>query len=171
MRAAAAAVELVMVAPYTVVTKRWPKWNQMMIHRFTSTRAFARASMVEEDGHRVNFDDRESPALLAYNPHGVFCAAFSGSHGVLHPTLFERKVLFLLAPALYHMPLFRLFVVAMFGNIRDASKATMETAMRQRRHVALLPGGFEEASVAQPGKDRVYVAKRFGFIKLALRRE
>ena len=168
--ALAVLVAVLVAAPYTLVRERWPRWNQTMIHRFTSSRAFAGASMREDPQHPVDFEDRErSPVLLAYHPHGVFCTAFSGSHGVLQPTLYEKGVLFLLAGPLYHMPLFRLFVVAMFGNIKDASKRSMEEAMAQRRHVALLPGGFEEASITEPGKERVYVGKRLGFVKLALR--
>ena len=41
--------------------------------------------------------------------------------------------------------------------------------MTERRHVALLPGGFEEASIVEPGRERVYVRRRKGFVKLALR--
>ena len=40
--------------------------------------------------------------------------------------------------------------------------------MQQRQHLALLPGGIEEAGLAQPGREAVFVQKRLGFIKLAL---
>jgi hypothetical protein len=39
----------------------------------------------------VNFSDPAKPVMLAYGPHGVFCTAFSGSHGVLHPGLAEHS--------------------------------------------------------------------------------
>ena len=159
---------IVIAAPYTFLTTRWPVWNDMMIHRFTSSRAFAKCSMQQDPTHPIDFEG-ESPVLLAYSPHGVFCAAFSGSHGVLHPLLFDKGVVFLLASFLYHMPLFRLFVVALFGNVRDASRGSMESLMTERRHVALLPGGLEEASIVEPGRERVYVRRRKGFVKLALR--
>ena len=173
---AATFVFVVIIAPYTVVTTRWPRWNRLCIDNFTSSRAFAKCTMLQDSQEPVDFGTGQkdkkgeaNPVLLAYAPHGVFCTAFSGSHGVLHPTFWDNDVVFLLAGALYSMPLFRLFVVAMFGNIKDASKSTMESLMRQRRNIALLPGGFEEASIAEPGKDRVFVRGRKGFIKLALR--
>ena len=46
----------------------------------------------------------------------------------------------------------------------DPTKRRMATG----EVLAILPGGFEEASLAQPGKDRVYIKKRAGFLKYAL---
>lgn len=35
-------------------------------------------------------------------------------------------------------------------------------------NVSIIPGGFEEATLYQRGKHRLYLKKRFGFIKIAL---
>lgn len=145
--------------------RRLHRW--MMAHCLTSC-AFAATSFHEDPTYPPNFEDAlHRPLLLAYSPHGVFCHAFSGSHGVLHPGLAEKGVLFLLAGPLFHAPVFRHLVVAL-GNSRSAAKASVVQCMRQRKHLALLPGGLEEASLAQPGHEAVFVRTRLGFIKLAL---
>merc|ERR1712062_839799 len=40
--------------------------------------------------------------------------------------------------------------------------------MREGRNVALLPGGFEDATLMKTGTDRVFLKNRMGFIKYAL---
>ncbi|CAH0518645.1 unnamed protein product [Peronospora belbahrii] len=44
----------------------------------------------------------------------------------------------------------------------------MQRIMRTGQNLCLLPGGFQVATLYQRGKHRVYIQKRFGFIKLAL---
>jgi len=156
--------------PYTPLWKMlpWSRIHQWMMMHCPSSRAFAATSFQVDPKHPPNFDEAEKhPVLLAYSPHGVFCHAFSGSHGVLHPGLAEKGVKFLLAGPLFHAPVFRHLVVAL-GNIRSASRASVVACMQQRKHLALLPGGIEEASLAQPGREAVFIRKRLGFIKLAL---
>ncbi|CAH0474179.1 unnamed protein product [Peronospora belbahrii] len=50
----------------------------------------------------------------------------------------------------------------------NSSKTCMQRIMRTGQNLCLLPGGFQVATLYQRGKHRVYIQKRFGFIKLAL---
>ena len=42
----------------------------------------------------------------------------------------------------------------------------MKELMSQDKNVAILPGGFEEATLYKRGKYRLYLNKRKGFIKV-----
>ena len=50
----------------------------------------------------------------------------------------------------------------------SADKKSFLDLMRQRKTIAILPGGFEEASINCPTFDRVYLKHRRGWIKYAL---
>ena len=49
------------------------------------------------------------------------------------------------------------------------SKSNMTRQMKVGKNIALLPGGFEEATLFVQGHHRVYIKNRKGFIKMALR--
>ena len=49
---------------------------------------------------------------------------------------------------LYQSPMFRAFT-SLIGRPASASKASFLKLMRERKHIAILPGGFEEASKCQ----------------------
>jgi hypothetical protein len=51
---------------------------------------------------------------------------------------------------------------------RSAKKETMLKLMGKGRNVALLPGGFEEASLYKRNRHKVFLKERKGFIKYAL---
>lgn len=116
-------------------------------------------------------DQAQKPNLYAFHPHGAFCMGWS--------VLFCSKIMndslvrFVFSPVLYASPLFRLWC-RLVGRPGSASKAAMIGYMKERKdnkrrdHLALPPGGFEEATLSCEGKDRVYIKKRVGFVKLAL---
>lgn len=51
---------------------------------------------------------------------------------------------------------------------RSAKKEVMLNLMEKGRNVALLPGGFEEASLYKRNRHKVFLKERKGFIKYAL---
>ncbi|KAG6609414.1 Diacylglycerol acyltransferase [Phytophthora cinnamomi] len=53
-------------------------------------------------------------------------------------------------------------------DFSSVAKTTFHRFMPTGQNVCLIPGGFEEATLYERGKHRVYIKKRFGFIKLAL---
>lgn len=44
----------------------------------------------------------------------------------------------------------------------------MVSYMKDGKHLALPPGGFEEATLSSTEQDRVFIKKRYGFIRLCL---
>ena len=132
----------------------------------------------------------ETPTVLAVHPHGIFCMGWA--------TLFTQPALkdarWCFASVLHSSPLFRAFTSIIGRPVRpadlehwstfaavltptcpacvcsqaSADKKSFLGLMRQRKTIAILPGGFEEASISCPTVDRVYLKHRRGWIKYAL---
>ena len=105
-------------------------------------------------------------SMLAFHPHGVLCGGFSWN-GCHHPALAGLQIKFVIASGLYNMPIFGL-VLRWLGHFAKASKHDVVERMKAGGSLALIPGGFEEATLAERGVDRVYLKSRVGFIKYAL---
>ncbi|CAB9498663.1 wax alcohol acyltransferase 2 [Seminavis robusta] len=104
---------------------------------------------------------KHQQTFYAIHPHGAFSFGWA--------TLFchLQNVRFCFAPPLFASPFFRLFT-RIVGKPGSAGKAAMISYMRKGEDLALPPGGFEEATLTCPGKDRVYIKTRAGFVKLCL---
>jgi diacylglycerol O-acyltransferase 2, plant len=101
--------------------------------------------------------------LYAVHPHGAFCLGWS--HLFALPAM--DHVRFCFSAALFASPFFRLFSRCV-GNPGSASRGAMISYLQEKIHIALPPGGFEEATLTCTYKDRAYIRKRTGFIKLCL---
>ena len=102
--------------------------------------------------------------FYAAHPHGAFCLGWST---LFHSPKFSSSVRFCFSPALYASPLFRLWC-RLTGRPGKADKKSMIHYMRNGEHLALPPGGFEEATLTCLTQDRAYIRKRAGFVKLCL---
>ncbi|CAI5734741.1 unnamed protein product [Peronospora destructor] len=126
--------------------------------------AKAAIAVVEENKRPPCFES-DKHALFAFHPHGVLSCGFS-INGV-HHLAFERAACrWISAKALFLFPIMR--DVLHWMEFSNSTKESMQRIMRTGQNLCLLPGGIEEATLYQRGRHRVYIKKRFGFIKLAL---
>ena len=108
--------------------------------------------------------DNQRQTFFAVHPHGAFCIGWALLYH--HPAM--RRVRFCFAPSLFASPFFRIFSRA--ANCPgSAARPSMNAYLRQGEHVALPPGGFEEATLTSPTVDRVFIKKRYGFVRLCLK--
>jgi hypothetical protein len=153
-------------------------WKKGFVSKLVS--AFARYNTFYYKKCVVAFKSKESlphpvqkekrPLFYAVHSHGAFCMGWS----VLFCSeiMNEGRVRFCFSPVLYASPLFRLWC-RLVGRPGSASKADMVSYMKGKKgcppeHLALPPGGFEEATITCTEKDRVFIKRRTGFVKLAL---
>jgi 2-acylglycerol O-acyltransferase 2 len=146
-------------------------WNKGIISKIVT--AFARCNCRYYTQCTTVFESSSSlpsptvqtskPRFYAIHPHGAFCLGWS----ILFTHRKMINVRFCFSPALYYSPFFHLWC-RLTGNPGKADKASMVKYMKRGENVALPPGGFEEATLTNLHKDRVYIRKRLGFIKLAL---
>ena len=105
-------------------------------------------------------DDEGS--LLSFHPHGMLCCGWTTCNANLR----FSSVTWLVADALLSLPFISDFL--RWNKSESVGIRNMKRLLAQRRNVALLPGGFEEATLYAYGKHRVYLKRRKGFIKYAL---
>ncbi|KAL4171523.1 hypothetical protein KRP22_009617 [Phytophthora ramorum] len=103
--------------------------------------------------------------LFAFHPHGVLTCGFS-FNGAYHMGFERSACRWLSAENLFWFPLVR--DILNWMEYSSCAKANMLKFMRKDQNVSIIPGGFEEATLYQRGKHRLYLKKRFGFIKIAL---
>jgi hypothetical protein len=89
--------------------------------------------------------------------------------GMLYETLphLAPNIRTLAATVLFRLPLVREF--ALWTGCIDASRAVASKALRAGRSILVLPGGEAEQIRTVHGKEKLYLNKRKGFIKIALR--
>ncbi|ETP40816.1 hypothetical protein F442_11908 [Phytophthora nicotianae P10297] len=104
-------------------------------------------------------------ALFAFHPHGVLSCGWSFG-GVHHMSFEQADCRWLVAGSLFYFPIMRELVNWM--DFTSAAKGSCKKVLRSGQNVCLMPGGFEEATLYERGKHRVYIKQRYGFIKLAL---
>eukprot|EP00752_Nemacystus_decipiens_P017698 g15868.t1 len=132
-----------------------PRWGQYW-HRSCGR-------VYEEEGPESW--DNMPPTVACYHPHGVFTQGY-----ILNGGLNEElpRIVGLLAPALYHAPLFRLVFGRWTGACLPSSKPVFIDQMKKGLSFGIIPGGFQEATLSKLGADRVWMKNRKGLIKYAL---
>ena len=104
-----------------------------------------------------------APTVLCVHPHGIFCQAWAA----LFLTEEAADVTFCFSNALVMSPYFRL-LCRLTGFPSKCDRDSMKRLMRERKRLALIPGGFHEATVHSPTEDRLFLKTRKGFVKYAL---
>lgn len=122
-------------------------------------------------------------AVYCFHPHGIVTCGFS-SNGVWSREFHERAtpkplphdweattwpgtIFFIAASLREPSHLFKLLCDAS-GRLESASRTQMLKYMRLGRNVAIIPGGFEDATLYAYGTHRVAMRKRKGLVKYAL---
>jgi len=114
-------------------------------------------------------DLQPEKSMLCYHPHGILCCGFSWC-GCHHPEFAENRhgdIIWLVAESLTQLPFFKA-VVKWMGNIQSAAKPNMIRLMKAQKNIAIIPGGFQDATIMKKGSHRIWLRKRMGFIKYAL---
>jgi 2-acylglycerol O-acyltransferase 2 len=121
-------------------------------------------SIVFEGGHVPSETSNHRQTFFAIHPHGAFCIGWA----LLYHNPAMRGVRFCFAPILFASPFFRIFTRAV-NCPGSAARPSMNSYLRKGEDVALPPGGFEEATLTSNKVDRVFVKRRYGFVRLCLK--
>jgi len=119
---------------------------------------FDKVELIIEDGQ---FKDEKS--LICHHPHGILSFGFAMSVA-LNEKLF--KVFHVASRFMLNLPLSGIF--ARWLGLVGADNRTFKDTMKKGKNIRFVPGGFEEATITNSTKDRVYIKERKGFIKYAL---
>ena len=108
--------------------------------------------------------------ILGVFPHGSYAdyrVAMDGILGDAMPNM-APKVRSLAASAMFRLPIVR--EIGLWTGCVDASRKVAERQLDNGRSLLIIPGGEAEQIRTENGQELVYVQKRKGFIKLALRK-
>ena len=117
--------------------------------------------------------------LYMFHPHGILAAGFTcnGCWNKRFNALTAARdldapehtgTIFLIARNLREWAPFFKVLCDLSGRLESATKANIVQLMRRGRNMAILPGGFEDATITAFGKDRTVMRARKGLIKYAL---
>ena len=108
--------------------------------------------------------------IFAVFPHGTNSDFRILMDGILHTVLpsVADKVRVLAASVLFRIPLVR--EIAMWTRCVDARRSVAEGLLDNQYSILVLPGGMDEQLVTEYQKETIYLRKRKGFIKLAMRK-
>ena len=105
----------------------------------------------------------EAPTVLAVSPHGIFCMGWGIAF--IHPAF--QNLQFCFSSVLLLSPVFRIFS-KLVGKPGSASKGSIKRLLKRGESWAIIPGGFEEATIHSSTAHRVFLKDRCGFVKYAL---
>lgn len=82
--------------------------------------------------------------MVVYGPHGIFCCGY-GLNLALHPTMIKADFRYLLTWFLTKVPL--IADILGYTSCRSVDKLSMLKIMKRNGNFAIIPGGFQEASI------------------------
>jgi 1-acyl-sn-glycerol-3-phosphate acyltransferase len=149
----------------------WPLFSQHyfifpILRRFLNMKIVASDELLAADKSKK---EATPQFLFAVFPHGSNVDYRLLMEGMLYETLphLAPNIRTLAATVIFRLPLVREF--ALWTGCIDASRAVASKALRAGRSILVLPGGEAEQIRTVHGKEKVYLQRRKGFIKIALR--
>jgi hypothetical protein len=106
---------------------------------------------------------KEKECLFTFHPHGVL-SVVPPTVSSVNETFFKSR--YLVSRVLLNFPLSGAFAKLLGGEAVD--KNNFVNIMRKGENIIFMPGGFEEATITDFYKNKIYIKKRLGFIKYAL---
>jgi len=122
---------------------------------------------------------RKESTLYMFHPHGILATGFvcngcwnknfnelTATHDLAMPK--STGTVFLIARNLREWSAFFKVLCDVSGRLESATKGNIMRLMRDKRNLAIIPGGFEDATLMHHGKERTFIKHRKGLVKFAL---
>jgi 2-acylglycerol O-acyltransferase 2 len=160
----------------------WPLFSQHfftspILRRFLKMKIVASDELLAADAKATKDDENSENKSKQLPPQFVFGVFPHGSNadyrilmdGMLYDTFpkLAPNIRTLAATVLFRIPLIREF--ALWTSCIDASRAVADRALTAGRSILVMPGGEAEQIRTVYAREKVYLQRRKGFIKIALR--
>lgn len=136
--------------------KRSDRWRHFL-QSFKPTLYFDSFKLVAEE------DLKEKKCLFPFHPHGVL-SLIPPTVCSVNNTFFKCR--FLVSRVLLNFPFSGIFAKLLGGEA--VHKKNFVKIMQEGDNIIFMPGGFEEATITDFDKNKLYIKNRIGFIKYAL---
>jgi hypothetical protein len=107
----------------------------------------------------------KSKNLLCVSPHGILTLGFAMLVSTEEWDLTDSK--WLIADVLFYLPFVKEWM--QWNDLHGCCKENMVKFMEQGENLALIPGGFQEATKYKHGVNELHIKDRKGFMKYALK--
>jgi 2-acylglycerol O-acyltransferase 2 len=108
----------------------------------------------------------DKQVVIGVHPHGIASDHRILMDGMLYDAFPGRQILTLSASVLFYIPVVR--ELALWTRCIDARKKVAAGALKRGHSIMVIPGGEHEQIRTKIGREEIYLAKRIGFVKLAL---
>ena len=151
----------------------WRRFSEKLFFPAEIMRRYLELSFAKLPKELVNAEAEENARFVfCAFPHGCnsdFRALMDGILGEVLPNLIQRdSVRSLAASILFKIPILR--EICLWTGCIDASRKYAEMALDQQKSLLILPGGEAEQIMTTYGREKVYLSRRKGFVKLAMRK-
>lgn len=109
---------------------------------------------------------RDRPFMLALHPHGSMAEFRVILDGQLQELMPSCNIRWLAASVLFSIPIIR--EMCLWTRCVDADRRVADQVLSQGLSMGVVPGGEKEQLMTTHGQERLYLSKRFGFVKLAI---
>ena len=106
----------------------------------------------------------DSSTMFTVGPHGILTQGWCFLN--CSPLFTKSNITWLIAEILLYLPFCKDFMI--WGGGAPCTGPYFKKLMSVGANIALIPGGFEEATLYHHGKHQLYLKHRQGFIKYAL---
>lgn len=151
----------------------WRKFSEVYFIPSAVMRRYLQLDFGELPKEFVAAEAREnSQFIFACFPHGCnsdYRIVMDAIIRQVAPNLVERdNMRYLAASVLFQIPIVR--ELTLWTGCIDASRNVADKALSQKKSLGIQVGGEAEQISTTYGKERVYLSKRKGFVKLAMRK-
>merc|ERR1740139_1085023 len=170
------AYSLAILVPYLIVSKTsnyqnrtgrpWRYFSETF-PAFSAMRAHLRFTILPPPKELTRAESSKK-FLFACFPHGTAADYRILLDGDLPSVLPNARVRALAASVLFRIPLVR--EISLWTGCIDAARAVAERAIDAGFSLLVLPGGEAEQLATRCGEERVFLSRRKGFVKLAMRK-
>lgn len=136
--------------------KRSDRWRRLL-QKLRPQLYFRSFKLVAEE----ELKDKE--CLFGFHPHGVL-SMIPPTVCAVNETFFKSR--FLVSRVLLNFPLSGVFAKLLGGE--SVNKSNFVKIMKEKVNIIFMPGGFEEATITDYDKNKIFIKNRIGFIKYAL---
>jgi len=115
-------------------------------------------------------DIQKEGSLFGFHPHGILCVGFA-MNGMWNKAFHEvagSNTQFAIDGVLREENPIMKLVADWHGGITTLNSQNLKAMIAERKNVAFVPGGFEDATYMVYGEDSTAMRSRTGFIKYAL---
>ena len=152
---------------YNIFSSKLSKIYMKYIYKFLDLNCIHNKCKFIDENIENEKNEKNEKTLIAHHPHGMFTNDIL-SGWFFYTKLYNSTPTLIIDNLLSKLEPYNFYVKSINMNITSANAKNVKKKMEHGEYLLLLPGGFEEASLCEYKKQKIYIKNRKGFIKYCL---